>query len=170
MDKKDLTKLSNKIINLYERLGNDTALGKNAYVIQANRDLGKLLNQVEKGLSATERNKGSWIKILSTKLKKKLKRGFSERMLFYAKKFYEVYGESKVNPNLSWSYYRILSGIEDAKLRKTLETETIQNNWTLDDLVIRLRESGELYLGKTPRWERPTGRLNHYKIVKTISG
>ncbi|WP_244280650.1 DUF1016 N-terminal domain-containing protein [Leptospira saintgironsiae] len=137
--------------------------------MQANRELGKLLNQVEKGLNTTERSKGSWIKILSTELKKKLKRGFSERMLFYAKKFYEVYGESKVNPNLNWSYYRILSGIEDAKLRKTLETEIIRNNWTLEDLVIRLRESGELYVGKTPRWDRPTGKLNHYKIIKTIS-
>ncbi|TGK00816.1 DUF1016 family protein [Leptospira semungkisensis] len=170
MDKKDVTQLSNKIIKLYEKLGKDTALGKNSYILQANRELGKLLNQVEKGLNPAERTKGSWIKVLSTQLKKKLKRGFSERMLFYAKRFYEVYGESKLNQDLNWSYYRILSGIEDAKLRKTLETETIQNNWTLEELVLRLRESGELYQGRTPRWDRPTGKLNHYKIVKTTSG
>ncbi|TGK00808.1 hypothetical protein EHO59_12810 [Leptospira semungkisensis] len=99
MDKKDLAQLSSKIIKLYEKLGKDTALGKNSYILQANRELGKLLNQVEKGLNTAEKTKGSWIKVLSIQLKKKLKHGFSERMLFYAKRFYEVYGESKLNFN-----------------------------------------------------------------------
>ncbi|MEI7014993.1 DUF1016 N-terminal domain-containing protein [Leptospira licerasiae] len=170
MEKKDLAALSNKIIKLYAKLRTDTTTGKNSYILESNRDLGKLLSLMEKRLSSEERKKGSWVKTLSTQLKKKMKRGFSERTLFYAKKFYEVYGESKLNPNIGWSYYRILAGLEDVKLRKTLEVEIIENNWTLEELIIRLREAGELYLGKTPKWVRPEGKLNHYKIVKTTSG
>ncbi|EMK20355.1 PF06250 domain protein [Leptospira kirschneri serovar Bulgarica str. Nikolaevo] len=105
---------------------------------------------------------------ISKELEKHLKRGFSERNLFYARKFYEIYGNSKIDVRLSWSHYRILSSIANANLREKLMKEAIEGNWNRDDLSYRVRDIGELRKAPTLRWRRPEGVLWNYKI-KDIS-
>ncbi|MGJ4788813.1 DUF1016 N-terminal domain-containing protein [Leptospira koniambonensis] len=164
MNRKNVKNLTDEIKEVYESLKSDISSGGNTLILEANRKIGKLLVKTEKGLKDKEKASGSWIKGISKELKKTIPKGFSERMLFYAYKFYHVYGDSKLNPKLSWSHYRSLASVSDDSLRKKLEIESIRNNWNRDELAMRIREAGELRQARMTRWKRPSGELFHYKV------
>ncbi|PJZ51228.1 DUF1016 N-terminal domain-containing protein [Leptospira adleri] len=162
MDKTEQKRLVEEIKQIYEKLKESTSSGNNQLILEANRSIGKMLTKVER--KVTEAEKGNWIQRISSELKKTLKKGFSERSLFYSYKFYQVYGEKELNPRLNWSHYRLLCAIRDEKLRTKLEAEIIRNNWSREELGERLRDVGELSQSKKTRWKRPEGELFHYKI------
>ncbi len=146
----------------------DSSLNKNIAVLEANRQIGKILTTAERRLPNAEREVGAWIKTVSEELRKHLKTGFSERNLFYARKFFEIYGNSKLDTRLSWSHYRILSSISNEQLRNKLMRETIQGGWNRDNLSFRVREAGELRKSPIVRWKRPKGSLWYIKIKENI--
>ncbi|WP_081104214.1 DUF1016 N-terminal domain-containing protein [Leptospira weilii] len=168
MNRTELNKVISKILKTYEEMRLQSSLNGNSEVLEANREIGRILQTVERKATEQERSTGSWMKSISKELQKHLKRGFSERNLFYARKFYENYGNSKIDVRLSWSHYRILSSIADANIREKLMKEAIERNWNRDDLAFRVRDIGDLRKAPTLRWRRPEGVLWNYKI-KDIS-
>lgn len=94
---------------------------------------------------------------LSTELQKEYKRGFSVDTLEQARKFFILYSSSNsisdtlcrksesapTAPNalLSWSHYRELIRIDNSIARKFYEIETINNNWSVRELI---RQRGSL--------------------------
>lgn len=168
MNRSELNKVITKILKAYEEMRLQSTLNGNSEVLETNREIGRILQTVERKATEPERSTGSWMRSISEELQKHLKRGFSERNLFYARKFYEIYGNSKIDVRLSWSHYRILSSITDANLREKLMKEAIEGNWNRDDLSYRVRDIGELRKAPTLRWRRPEGVLWNYKI-KDIS-
>ncbi|UOG50999.1 DUF1016 N-terminal domain-containing protein [Leptospira noguchii] len=168
MNRNELNEVISKILKAYETMRLQSSLNGNSEVLEANREIGRILQTVERKTPEPERLTGNWMKSISKELEKHLKRGFSERNLFYARKFYEIYGNSKIDVRLSWSHYRILSSIANANLREKLMKEAIEGNWSRDDLSYRVRDIGELRKAPTLRWRRPEGALWNYKI-KDIS-
>ncbi|TQE66863.1 DUF1016 N-terminal domain-containing protein [Leptospira noguchii] len=168
MNRNELNEVISKILKAYETMRLQSSLNGNSEVLEANREIGRILQTVERKTPEPERLTGNWMKSISKELEKHLKRGFSERNLFYARKFYEIYGNSKIDVRLSWSHYRILSSIANANLREKLMKEAIEGNWNRDDLSYRVRDIGELRKAPTLRWRRPEGVLWNYKI-KDIS-
>lgn len=168
MNRNELNKVISKILKAYEEMRLQSSLNGNSEVLEANREIGRILQTVERKTPEPERLTGNWMRSISKELEKHLKRGFSERNLFYARKFYEIYGNSKIDVRLSWSHYRILSSIANANLREKLMKEAIEGNWNRDDLSYRVRDIGELRKAPTLRWRRPEGVLWNYKI-KDIS-
>ncbi|WP_078130628.1 DUF1016 N-terminal domain-containing protein [Leptospira alexanderi] len=164
MKRTELNKVISKILKAYEEMRLQSSLNGNSEVLEANREIGRILQTVERKSTEQERSTGSWMKSISKELQKHLKRGFSERNLFYARKFYEIYGNSKIDVRLSWSHYRILSSIADANIREKLMKEAIERNWNRDDLSFRIRDLNELRKAPTLRWRRPEGVLWNYKI------
>ncbi len=63
-----------------------------------------------------------------------------DRRLFYrVVKFHRLYPiVVTVSPQLSWSHYEILIGIEDKQKRKFYEFQSIQNSWSVRELKKRI--------------------------------
>lgn len=96
---------------------------------------------------------------------KKIEIGFSRRSIYYALKFYYVYGDKKINYGLSWGHYRILASISNSSIRNKLEKEAIENGWNRIVLERKARESGFYGSVKALKWNRPSGKIYHYKVV-----
>ncbi|MBW0434982.1 nuclease [Leptospira yasudae] len=164
MNRIELNKILTRILQAYDSMRIQSSLNGNSEILEANRAIGKILQAAERKTTEQERSSGSWMQAISKELRKRLKKGFSERNLFYARKFYEIYGNSKLDVRLSWSHYRILSSITDETLRSKLMKEAIQGNWNRDDLAFRVRDIGELRKAPTLKWRRPQGSLWNCKI------
>lgn len=139
----------------------------NAVILETNREIGKILASTEKKASAEEKRSGSWMQSISNNLQKQLTKGFSERTLFYCRKFYDLYKDKELDSRLNWSHYRTLCSIEDEKLRLKLERETIQSNWSREELQKRLQDMKGTKTQQIRKWKRPEGELWHYKIKET---
>ncbi len=80
---------------------------------------------------------------LSEKLTEKYEKGWSLETLKKARKFYEIYSQSKkvysVDPihqefKLSWNHYQILMRIENEDERHFYEIESVNQNWSVRQL------------------------------------
>ncbi|TGK05471.1 DUF1016 family protein [Leptospira langatensis] len=166
MKKIDLNKVLESVLKVYAGLQVEKALNSNNLILEANREIGRILANAEKKVTEEERKSGRWMRTISEELKGKLNKGFSERSLFYAQKFYKCYGDVKLSSKLSWSHYRLLSSIENIELREKIEKDAIENAWSRDVLCERIREVSESRKSPTIQWRRPEGVLHHFKIVK----
>lgn len=166
MNKSDQKQILESLLKVYTDLRDKTAIGSKTLIIEANREIGRILVKAEKKTTEAERKSGRWMSGISKELKKELKKGFSERSLFYAQKFYKCYGNKDLNSKLSWSHYRLLASVEDAELRKKLEKDSIKNSWSREVLNERIREVWESRKSPTIKWKRPTGVLHHFKVIK----
>ena len=86
------------------------------------------------------------IKMLSEKLTKEFRKGFSETNLEQMRKFFKVYGipqtlSEEFQFNLSWSHYLILMRIKDINARNFYEIEAFENNWSLRELKRQVNSS-----------------------------
>ena len=84
------------------------------------------------------------IKMLSEKLTKEFRKGFSETNLEQMRKFFKVYGISQTLSEefrLSWSYYLVLMRIENINARNFYEIEAFENNWSLRELKRQVNSS-----------------------------
>ena len=86
------------------------------------------------------------IKMLSEKLTKEFRKGFSETNLEQMRKFFKVYGipqtlSEEFQFNLSWSHYLILMRIENINARNFYEIEAFENNWSLRELKRQVNSS-----------------------------
>lgn len=170
MNQDEINKAFKGILKIYEEIRSQSSLNKNIATLEANREIGKILNSAEKNATTEERTSGSWMKAISLQLQKHLKKGFSERNLFYAQKFYEVYGKSELDTRLSWSHYRKLASISDEKLREKLTKAAIREGWSEGTLSFKIKEAGQQRRSPTLKWKRPEGLLLHCKIKETLKG
>ena len=85
------------------------------------------------------------IKQLSERLSEEFGRGFSKANLWLIRQFYVAYAErtpildapsreSSFLPHLSWTHYRILMRVADAKARSFYEVECEQARWSVREL------------------------------------
>ena len=84
------------------------------------------------------------IKMLSEKLTKEFRKGFSETNLEQMRKFFKVYGISQTLSEefrLSWSHYLVLMRIENINARNFYEIEAFENNWSLRELKRQVNSS-----------------------------
>ncbi|WP_078126203.1 DUF1016 N-terminal domain-containing protein [Leptospira alexanderi] len=169
MNREKINQAFNGILKVYEEIRSQSSLNKNTVVLEANREIGRILKNVEKDVTVEERTSGSWMKAISVQLQKHLKKGFSERNLFYAQKFYEVYGKSELDHRLSWSHYRKLASILDEKLREKLTKTAIQKGWSERDLATKVKETRQQRKSPELKWKRPEGLLWHYKIKESLT-
>ena len=71
------------------------------------------------------------IHTLSKELESEFGSGFSARQLERARKFYRLYPTvTAVRPQLNWSQYRLLIGIDDDYKREYYELEAANHAWT----------------------------------------
>ncbi len=71
------------------------------------------------------------IKNLARQIEAEFGSGFSYTQLTRARKFYRLYPTTReVHPQLNWSQYRQLIGIDDDYKREYYELEAINNGWT----------------------------------------
>ncbi|MDV6237896.1 DUF1016 N-terminal domain-containing protein [Leptospira ellisii] len=168
MNRDEIKKAFEGILKVYEEIRSQSSLNKNTVTLEANREIGRILNHAEKNATTEERASGSWMKAISLQLQKHLKKGFSERNLFYAQKFYEVYGKVELDHRLSWSHYRKLAYVSDERLRDKLSKAAIKEGWSEESLSFKIKEAGEQRKSPTLKWRRPAGLLWHYKIKETF--
>ncbi|MCG6166867.1 DUF1016 N-terminal domain-containing protein [Leptospira sp. FAT2] len=168
MNQDDIDKALKGILKIYVEIRNQSNLNKNTVTLEANREIGKILKNAEKNATAEEQTSGSWMKTISMQLQRYLKKGFFERNLFYAQKFYEVYGKSELDHRLSWSHYRKLASVSDEKLRDKLTKIAIKEGWSEETLSFKIKEVGQQRKSPILKWRRPEGLLWHYKIKETL--
>ena len=65
--------------------------------------------------------------------------GMNERLLYRCLKFVRAYPILTTRSELSWSHYRMLIEVSDAKQRQTLEIEARKNHWSVVELEQRVR-------------------------------
>jgi endonuclease YncB( thermonuclease family) len=107
------------------------------------------------------------IQNLSSDLTQKYGDGFAPRTVGYFRNFAMRYAASQLNPSLSWSHYRALSGIENRDVRNTLEQRAINEKLTKEQLIQliahhrRTHHPGTAEFSLVPRTARP----GIYRIV-----
>ncbi len=80
------------------------------------------------------------LKKLSKELKKEYGKGFELRNLYYFLQFYKTFPDilhsvnAKSNTLLSWTHYKTLLQVEDAKAREWYEKETVEQTWSVRTL------------------------------------
>ncbi|MBM3834681.1 MAG: DUF1016 domain-containing protein [Verrucomicrobia bacterium] len=97
-------------------------------------------------------------------------------------RFYQAFPILATWPELTWSHYRLLSQVTDAKERHELGAQAAAQKWTARELEDRIRESASTAAktisadtgdnsGTKIRLLEPTqGKIGIYKIVETHDG
>lgn len=91
----------------------------------------RIFNEEQKGKERADY--GAYIiKNLSAALQPEFGSGFSYRNLNWYRQFYKTFPiVSTLWTQLSWSHYKILTGIEDESKREYYIAETVKNNWSV---------------------------------------
>ena len=105
-------------------------------------EIGRMIVEVEQDGKAKAEYGRKLIPELSDYLKSKFGKGFSVTNLKNFRKFYQTYKHSigqmisaEFNPfKLGWSHYQILMRIKDENARKFYEIESIEQQWSLEEL------------------------------------
>jgi len=105
-----------------------------------------------------------------------------ENLLYRMLRFYQAFPILATWPELTWSHYRLLSQVTDAKERHELGAQAAAQKWTARELEDRIRESASTAArtisadtgdnsGTKIRLLEPTqGKIGIYKIVETHDG
>jgi hypothetical protein len=98
---------------------------------------------------------------LAKDLNKKYGRGFSKSNLANMRKFNELYQLREISSELTWSHYRTLITVEDAKQRKKFQQQCIKDGLSQRQLSDLLRNSSD----RKRAIKRPTGKPGTYRIT-----
>ncbi|EMF90082.1 hypothetical protein LEP1GSC005_1065, partial [Leptospira santarosai str. ST188] len=60
MNRADINEILTKILKAYEEMRIQSSLNGNSEVLEANREIGKILKSAEKKVTEQERSSGSW--------------------------------------------------------------------------------------------------------------
>ena len=106
----------------------------NAAMVEAYWNVGREI--VEKQGGATRAKYGNGlIRVLAEKLTAEFGEGFTVTNLKYMRQVYLAFpNRHTLCDQLSWSHYRTLAAVEDAKARKYYHDECIQSHWSVRDL------------------------------------
>lgn len=118
----------------------------NTILLQMYWDIGKLIVEDEQeGGKRAEYGKGV-LKNLAKQLTLEFGKGFDERNLNNMRAFYTSFSIwNAVRTELSWTHYRILSRVENEKLRASYVINAIESNW---NTRILQRNIESQYLGR----------------------
>ncbi|EMN54127.1 hypothetical protein LEP1GSC089_0044 [Leptospira interrogans serovar Autumnalis str. LP101] len=70
MNRTELNKVITKILKAYEEMRLQNTLNGNSEVLETNREIGRILQTVERKATEPERSTGSWMKSISKELTK----------------------------------------------------------------------------------------------------
>ena len=108
----------------------------NFYLVQRNWLLGRRISEeVIKGADRSEYGVRV-IENLSKELTSRYGKGFNKRSLYYCYEFYQLFPDilhalrAKSGQLLTWTHYRILCQVSDAKARQWYEEECLQEAWS----------------------------------------
>lgn len=124
-----------RVSDLLEQARRKTVRQVNTVITYTYWKIGKLV--VEEEQRGKERAKyGEYlIQRLSKDLTRRFGRGFTERNLWAIRQFYLTYPIlHALRAELTWTHYRLLSGIRDTKARSFYEIEAVSNSWSTREL------------------------------------
>lgn len=159
----EISEIVQTISELHETARNSYKTAGNAVILKTNWQIGRHLNSLLP--EAGERNQYGErvLEQLSEQLNGKFGRGFSRRNLNMMRQFQQTYAKDAIQHKLTWTHYRFLLEIENEKERRKLEQRALRENLSSIELQRLVKVSGELE-SRTIN-ERPTGKLNTYRIV-----
>ncbi|EMO08860.1 hypothetical protein LEP1GSC137_3383 [Leptospira borgpetersenii str. Noumea 25] len=96
MNREKINQALNGILKVYEEIRSQSSLNKNTVVLEANREIGRILKDTEKDATNEERTSGSWMKAISFQLQKHLKKDFRKGTFFTLK------SSTKFTENRNW--------------------------------------------------------------------
>ncbi len=132
---KDASRIYNEIKAVLENARNTAYKSVNFSMVTAYWQIGKIIVEEEqKGMARAEYGE-NLISELSVRLMKEFGRGFNQTNLKYMRLFYLKFpiGHA-LRDELSWTHYRLLSGIEKEYARQFYVVESINNRWSTREL------------------------------------
>ncbi len=166
IDPEDYARLLKNICHLYDKtLVHSTE--RSADTLMTYWQIGQCILQMVRPHGESGQYGKKIIRNLSSDLTQKYGDGFAPRTVGYFRNFAMRYAASQLNPTLSWSHYRALSGIENPDVRNTLEQRAINEKLTKEQLIQliahhrRTHHSGTAEFSLAPRTARP----GIYRIV-----
>jgi len=133
--KTDYGSFLTRVSDLLEQARRKTVRQVNTVIVHTYWKIGHLI--VEEEQRGKERAKyGEYvIQRLSKDLTRRFGRGFTERNLWTIRQFYLTYPIlHAVRAELTWTHYRLLLGVRDAKARSFYEIEVVNNSWSTREL------------------------------------
>jgi len=124
-----------RVSDLLEQARRKTVRQVNTVIVHTYWKIGHLI--VEEEQRGKERAKyGEYlIQRLSKDLTRRFGRGFTERNLWAIRQFYLTYPIlHALRAELTWTHYRLLLGIRDAKARSFYEIEAVDSSWSTREL------------------------------------
>ncbi|AOP36256.1 hypothetical protein A0128_19715 [Leptospira tipperaryensis] len=76
MTRNELNKILLRILKAYEEMRTKSSLNGSSEVLEANREIGKILKSAEERSTEQERWSGSWLKLISKELRNRNQSGF----------------------------------------------------------------------------------------------
>ncbi|WP_167492204.1 DUF1016 N-terminal domain-containing protein [Leptospira koniambonensis] len=134
---KSYQSLLTDVARIYEDFQSSANSDWNKSSLLGNWKIGQRIVEVEQGSRERAGYGDRILKQLSQDLNRRFGKGFSDRNLRYMRRFYQFYKLSMINPELSWTHYRVLLLVEDPKKRRILETEAIRKGWSHRDLLLK---------------------------------
>lgn len=118
----------------------------NSLLLKLNWDIGRLIVEDEQSGEARAAYGEAVLKQLAVRLTMDFGTGFHERNLNNFRAFYLAFPEwASIRPELSWTHYRIISRIDDPKLRGQYARHAIEAGWSTRTLQ---RNIDSQYLGR----------------------
>jgi len=103
---------------------------------------------------------------LSSDLRGRFGRGFSDRTVRHIRRFAIVYRRDELRPDLSWSHYRALLSVESDELRRALEQRAVDEKLSRDQLLTLISSESRTASGASSFPLEPRNAFSGvYKVV-----
>lgn len=136
----------------------------NAILLRMYWEIGRLIVEDEQGGSAKAAYGKAVLKNLSRELTPEFGPGFDESNLRNIRQFYLAFPiRDAVRHELSWTHYRILSRIEDGRLRQTFATYAVEGGWDTRTLQRNVKTQ---YVGRVLEPPTPSEAVQARHLVK----
>lgn len=124
-----------RVSDLLEQARRKTVRQVNTVITYTYWKIGKLVVEEEQRGTNRAQYGGHLLQRLARDLTKKFGKGFTETNLKYMRQFYLTYPiRHALRDELTWTHYRLLLGIRDAKARSFYEIEVVNNSWSTREL------------------------------------
>lgn len=124
-----------RVSDLLEQARRKTVRQVNTVITYTYWKIGKLIVEEEQRGTNRAQYGGHLLQRLARDLTKKFGKGFTETNLKYMRQFYLTYPiRHALRDELTWTHYRLLLGIRDAKARSFYEIEAVDNSWSTREL------------------------------------
>ncbi|MEI7013846.1 DUF1016 N-terminal domain-containing protein [Leptospira licerasiae] len=170
------------VARIYEDFQSTANSDWNKSSLVGNWKIGQRIVEVEQGNRQRAGYGDRILRQLSLDLNRRFGKGFSDRNLRYMRRFYQFYKLGMINPELSWTHYRVLLLVEDSKTRGMLAKKAIAQGWSHRDLLLEAQATLKKSNGDSSASEseiakeaeqgllkRPVLGLYSYRLVQNFS-